>query len=336
VEEAMRNVLCFIGLLTTGLITTCAAAQSSLPLSSLCDLQTKVTRGEHERVRVEGVFLPGMEGQYLVAANCSRSSTSIEFDLTTHRNLKTLWRMARNPHQGKNVHGDGQPVLVVFEGEFYGPPVPDPKLPPAILKNYHPGWDSNSMTKLDVSAIESVKPVPADNPCAPPKSGPNDWPCFQHDPVGISKPAGMDVDRQAPILQEAARPMYPPIARAAHITGKVAVQVAVKDGQVVKADVVSKLDPAGQRFLETVTVENVKTWRFASDVTGTFTVTYTYAISGDETDNPTNPRVEMLPSLDVNITARPVKPTVNYGAQSVPATDTALHEPGHVLAAVQP
>lgn len=326
----MRNVLCFIGLLTTGLITTCAAAQSSLPLSSLCDLQTKVARGEHERVRVEGVFLPGMEGQYLVAANCSRSSTSIEFDLTTHRNLKTLWRMARNPHQGKNVHGDGQPVLVVFEGEFYGPPVPDPKLPPAILKNYHPGWDSNSMTKLDVSAIESVKPVPADNPCAPPKSGPNDWPCFQHDPVGISKPAGVDVDQQAPILQEAALPVYPPIGRAARITGKVVVAVTVSGGKVTGTEVKS-----GPRLLFGATVANLQTWRFGSDVNGTFPVTYSYAISGDETDNPTNPRVEMLPSLDVNITARPVKPTVNYGAQSVPATDTLLHESGHVQAPVR-
>ena len=133
-----------------------------------------------------------------------------------------------------------------------------------------------------------------------------------------------------PILQAAARPMYPPIARAAHITGKVAVRVAVKDGQVVKADVASKLDPAGQRFLETVTVENVKTWRFAADVTTEFTVTYSYAIAGDETDSPANPTVEMLPSLDVNITARPVKPTVNYGVQSVPATDTSLHESGRV------
>lgn len=179
----MRKELRVVGLLAMLVSAEQAVAQSNLPVSSLCDLQDKVARGEHQRVRVEGVFLPGMEGQYLVAANCSENSTSIEFDLKTHRNLKTLWRMARNPREGKNVHGDGQPVLVVFEGEFYGPPVPDPKLPPAISKVYHPGWDNNAMTKLDVSSIQSVKPVPPDNPCAPPKSGPNGWPCFQHDPV---------------------------------------------------------------------------------------------------------------------------------------------------------
>jgi hypothetical protein len=87
------------------------------------------------------------------------------------------------------------------------------------------------------------------------------------------------------------------------------VRVTVEGGPVVRTDVLSKLDPSGQRFLETPTVENLKTWRFADAVTGTFTVTYTYGISGEQTDAPTNARVEMLPSLDVKITARPVKPT---------------------------
>jgi len=115
-----------------------------------------------------------------------------------------------------------------------------------------------------------------------------------------------------PLLQGAALPMYPPIAKAAHVTGKVVLRAIVKDGLVVKTDVLSKLDPSGQRFLETSTVENLKTWRFAADVNGVFTVTYKYAISGTESEGPTNAKVTILPSLDVEITARPVKPTVNY------------------------
>ncbi len=108
--------------------------------------------------------------------------------------------------------------------------------------------------------------------------------------------------------------MYPPIAKAAHVTGKVIVRVTVKGGLVEKTDVLSKPDVAsGGRLLETPTVENLKTWHFAANVARTFTVTYTYEISGTETDDPTNPKVELLPSLDVRITARPVKPTVNYG-----------------------
>ena len=122
-----------------------------------------------------------------------------------------------------------------------------------------------------------------------------------------------------PILQGAALPVYPPIAKAAHVTGKVIVRVTIKDGLVVKTDVLSKLDPSGQRFLETPTVENLKTWHFAAHVTGAFTLTYTYEISGEESEQPTNARVEMLPSLDVKITARPVKPTVMYQKQSSPS-----------------
>jgi hypothetical protein len=131
-----------------------------------------------------------------------------------------------------------------------------------------------------------------------------------------------------PILQESALPVYPPIGRAARITGKVVVAVTVSGGKVTGTEVKS-----GPRLLAGGAVANLQTWRFASDVNGTFPDSY--AISGDETDNPTNPRVEMLPSLDVNITARPVKPTVNYGVQSVPATDTLAHESGHVMAATK-
>ncbi|MGA3082519.1 MAG: hypothetical protein ABSD44_14295 [Terracidiphilus sp.] len=113
-----------------------------------------------------------------------------------------------------------------------------------------------------------------------------------------------------PILLEAALPAYPPIWRAAHLSGKVIVLVTVKDGQVVGTDV-----KYGLPELQFPTIANLKTWRFASDVNGSFTVTYSYVIAGNATDNPTNPKVEILPTLDVNITARPVKPTVNYGAQ---------------------
>jgi hypothetical protein len=116
-----------------------------------------------------------------------------------------------------------------------------------------------------------------------------------------------------PVLQGAALPMYPPIAKAAHVSGKLILRATVKDGLVVKTDVLSKADvAAGQRYLESPTVENLKRWRFAADVNGVFTVTYTYAISGPETAEPTNAKVTILPSLDVEITARPVKPTVNY------------------------
>lgn len=112
-----------------------------------------------------------------------------------------------------------------------------------------------------------------------------------------------------PILLDAAIPKYPPIARAARIAGKVVVRVTVEQGLVVKTDVLPKPNvSSGQRVLETPTVENLKTWRFAPKVKCAFTVTYTYEISGTETYDLTNAKIEMLPSLDVNITERPIKP----------------------------
>ncbi len=48
----------------------------------------------------------------------------------------------------------------VFEGEFYGPPKPDPKLPEDIRRVYRPGWDSGAMTKIVVHEIISVKSAP--------------------------------------------------------------------------------------------------------------------------------------------------------------------------------
>lgn len=95
--------------------------------------------------------------------------------------------MSNKTNAQKHASGDSDAVLIVFEGEFYGPRVPDPKLPEAIRKNYHPAWDNNnSMTKLVVHAIQSVEALPADHPCAPPKSNPNQWPYFQN-PAPVSR-----------------------------------------------------------------------------------------------------------------------------------------------------
>jgi hypothetical protein len=119
--------------------------------------------------------------------------------------------------------------------------------------------------------------------------------------------------RTVPKLHEAVVPHYPPIAVAAHITGQVVVNVTVKSGRVVGTDV--KADeahpnPAAIRFLNPPTIQNIQSWQFAEDVNDSFTVTFTYKIDGAPSPEPSNPTVEMLPSLDVKITARPWKPTI--------------------------
>ncbi|MBB5061364.1 hypothetical protein HDF16_006100 [Granulicella aggregans] len=116
-----------------------------------------------------------------------------------------------------------------------------------------------------------------------------------------------------PILQDAAMPKYPPIARAAHVTGQVTIRATVEHGLVVRTEILSQPNATqGQRLLETPTVENLETWRFSTQTAGAFTVTYTYAISGGVVNEPANPRIVMLPSLDVEITARPLSLATKY------------------------
>jgi hypothetical protein len=186
----MRNEFYVFGLLSVGLIAGKLMAQSpgALQLVPLCELQVQIAQGEHRAVRVEGVYLSGSEGQYLVTSGCSGRSTDIEFELKSHRLWKRLVSMSNETNTRNHAAGNSNPVMVVFEGEFYGPRVPDPKLLEAIRQNYHPGWDHNdaAMTKLVVHTIQSVKSLPADHPCAPPKSDPKQWPCFQN-PAPVSQ-----------------------------------------------------------------------------------------------------------------------------------------------------
>lgn len=301
--KAQKKILWLLPLLLGVNVQVCIAAPTPDKVP-LCDLQRTAKQGEQRSVQVGGIYSDGFEMGVLTDAACPSEHTWVELDLQSTTNREMLRSMLDTAGQAD----------VVFEGEFYGPGLPDPKLPESIKKSYQPTWGHLGAfrTKLVVHAIQSVKPVPA-----------------------ADHPAAADPSHEVPILRESSLPMYPPIAKAAHVTGKVIVRVTVRDGLVVKTDVLSKLNPSEHRFLETPTVENLKTWHFAADVNSEFTVTYSYTIAGEETEGPTNPTVEISPSLDVNITARPVKPVVMYGAQGVPAPDMLLHESGHLQAAAQ-
>jgi hypothetical protein len=175
------SVWCLLIIALTA-VPALARSSSDSQIESLCDLQTKLTQGERRSARVEGVYLSGLEGQYLVTSDCLGRSTSIEFELRTHRLWKRLVRLSNRTNTTKHVLGTGDALLVIFWGDFYGPQVPDPKLPEAFRKHYHPAWDHNnaSMTKMVVHGIQRVQALPKDHPCASPKSDPQTWPCFQN------------------------------------------------------------------------------------------------------------------------------------------------------------
>ncbi len=158
-EEATKNVqknACLAALFAMCFLVGACFAQSvpkQLKAKSLCSLQQTVTEGDRQTVLVSGVFSEGPELGTLEDAACPKEATWVELALRSKQNKEKLRKLLDRSHR----------AYVVVEGEFYGPPLPDPKLPEAIRKDYHPGWGHLAAfkTKLVVHAIRDVKPAPA-------------------------------------------------------------------------------------------------------------------------------------------------------------------------------
>ena len=114
-------------------------------------------------------------------------------------------------------------------------------------------------------------------------------------------------------LEHAEVPLYPEPARAANIFGTVEVLVTVKDGSVVNTEVIS-----GPSILRQASTENIQGWRFASQVSDTFTTKFVYQLA--EVNDVAYPKVELqLPYL-VTITGIRVHPTAsNKGGHTTTA-----------------
>ena len=129
--------------------------------------------------------------------------------------------------------------------------------------------------------------------------------------LGGTGPAGGSQRRQdaRPFIISAKMPLYPGVAWAAKITGKVVIQADVRKGGVVAARVLS----SPNRYLGDPSLANIRTWQFSDwPESGSFTVTFTYKIEGPPTDYPVSPKVVLDLPQSVTIIARPTKPTVMY------------------------
>ena len=133
-------------------LQVCTAAQKASE-AHLCDLQRTAKQGEQRSVQVDGIYSNGFEMGVLSDATCPSEHTWVELDLQSTANKEML----------RSILDTAGQADVVFEGELYGPGIPDPKLPEAIRKSYQPGWGHLGAfrTKLVVHAILSVKPVGA-------------------------------------------------------------------------------------------------------------------------------------------------------------------------------
>lgn len=130
-------------------------AQSNGQLDSLCDLQNTAKQGSRVNVRISGIY-DGLDMGVIHDPTCPEQQTWVELALQSQQNRRKLGKLAEKWQQAS----------VVFVGEFFGPPAPDPKVPENIRKAYHPGWGhlGKFPTKLVVHVIEIVEPANGGRP----------------------------------------------------------------------------------------------------------------------------------------------------------------------------
>lgn len=133
----------------------CFAQAKEKESKSLCSLQQNAAEGSSQTVRVSGLYGPSLDHAVLEEPSCSNEGTWVELELQSNQNKKEL----------RKILDRSRRAYVVFEGDFYGPPIPDPKLPEAFRKSYHPGWGHLAAfkTKLVVHTIREVKAVETDH-----------------------------------------------------------------------------------------------------------------------------------------------------------------------------
>lgn len=152
----MHQVFClavFFGVgLSAAFVGQSGDTQTGSKATSLCTLQRQALEGEHRTVLVSGIYGPGLDYTVLEEPSCPDEGTWVELGLRSNQNKEKL-RKTLDP---------SRQAYVVVEGEFYGPPLPDPKLPEAIKKDYHPGWGHLAAfrSKLLVYAIREVALAP--------------------------------------------------------------------------------------------------------------------------------------------------------------------------------
>lgn len=119
-----------------------------------------MSEGEHISVKVSGVYEGGLGVSgpamgLLEESSCPDQNAWVEIALQTNLNREKLNELLDRANR----------AYVVFEGDLYGPPLPDPKLPENIRKVSHPGWGHLGAfkTKLVVHTIRYVAPAPPSN-----------------------------------------------------------------------------------------------------------------------------------------------------------------------------
>lgn len=82
-----------------------------------------------------------------------------------------------------------------------------------------------------------------------------------------------------PKIVQHAEPLYPPLARTAHITGEVRLKITTDGESVGEVEI-----EEGHPLLRKASEDNAKTWRFFTHKPGCFRVTFRYKISSGKVE----------------------------------------------------
>lgn len=126
-----------------------------------------------------------------------------------------------------------------------------------------------------------------------------------------------------PMVSHAEVPLYPPLARAANISGVLHVVITTDGHRVVTAHT-----QEGNKLLRDAAEKNAMSWQFTTHEPITFTVTYVYKLVDDRELQPNNPRVILRFPTDVEVDTQRWPGT--HDTPSDPPNGAALnHEAGH-------
>lgn len=136
--------------------------------------------------------------------------------------------------------------------------------------------------------------------------------------------------RALPVVSFAEVPFYPPIARAANISGVVHVVITTDGHRVVTAHVQD-----GQAVLSEAAQKNASSWQFATHEPTTFTVTYVYKLVDNRKAQRGGPKVILQLPTDIEVDALRWLGTRDM-APTLPKAESMGHEAGHAQSTSAP
>jgi TonB-like protein len=123
---------------------------------------------------------------------------------------------------------------------------------------------------------------------------------------------GQEARQALPTVITIAVPIYPAVARAAHVEGVVHLKISTDGHRVTTVEVQD-----GTKLLAVPAQDNVKTWQFSPHDPTTFVVTYRYKLVAQAKGDTSIPSVLLRLPTDVEVSAMP-RETVDPAPDKTP------------------